>query len=100
VLEIADGGVDLAQGDAESPHGPLLYPGLPAGRLVSSGAMPAKIPWLPSALPPGARPERCPRCGQLALIAWTLRRDDLTKVVLRTWVCTECQVTEERPEPE
>jgi len=62
--------------------------------------MPAKIPWLPSILPPNARPERCPNCGRLAFIAWTLRRDDRTKVVLRTWVCTECQVTQERPEPE
>jgi hypothetical protein len=63
-------------------------------------AMPAKIPWLPSHLPPDARPERCPRCGRAALIPWTLRRDDQTKVVMRTWVCTECQITEERPEPE
>jgi hypothetical protein len=62
--------------------------------------MPAKIPWLPSSLPPNARPERCPNCGRLALIPWTLRRDDRTKFVLRTWVCTECQVTQERPEPE
>jgi hypothetical protein len=62
--------------------------------------MPAKIPWLPSHLPPDARPERCPRCGRAALIPWTLRRDDQTKVVMRTWVCTECQITEERPEPE
>ena len=30
----------------------------------------------------------------------TLRRDGATKQVLRTWVCTECQVTAERPEPE
>jgi hypothetical protein len=36
----------------------------------------------------------------MALIPWTLRRDDRTKIVLRTWVCTSCQVTEERPEPE
>ena len=62
--------------------------------------MPAKIPWLPSHVPAGARPERCPRCGRLALIPWTLRRDDATKQVMRTWVCAECQVTEERPEPE
>jgi hypothetical protein len=51
-------------------------------------------------MPPGARPERCRVCGQLALIPWTLRRDDRTKLVYRTWVCTECQVTEERAEPE
>ncbi|OGL32596.1 MAG: hypothetical protein A3G97_01755 [Candidatus Rokubacteria bacterium RIFCSPLOWO2_12_FULL_69_21] len=62
--------------------------------------MPAKIPWLPSTLPAGTRPERCPACGRLALIAWTLRRDGRTKAVWRTWVCTECQRTEERPEPE
>ena len=62
--------------------------------------MPAKIPWLPSHLTPDARPERCPRCGHPALIPWTLRRDNQTKVVMRTWVCTECQTTEERPEPE
>ena len=49
---------------------------------------------------PDARPERCPRCGRAAFIPWTLRRDDQTKVVMRTWVCTECQITEERPEPE
>src|SRR5207247_3815712 len=58
--------------------------------------MPAKIPWLPTTLPPGARPERCPRCGRQALVPWTLRRDDRTKAVLRTWVCTECQRSEER----
>jgi hypothetical protein len=62
--------------------------------------MPAKVPWLPSAVPPGARPERCPRCGRIALIPWTLRRDNNTKALLRTWVCTECQEMEERPEPE
>ncbi len=62
--------------------------------------MRAKIPWLPSTLPPGAAAERCPRCGRLALIPWTLRRDPLDKQVFRTWVCTECQVTEERLEPE
>ena len=62
--------------------------------------MPAKIPWLPSSVPPGERPERCPRCGHRALIPWTLRRDGRTLKVLRTWVCAECQTTEERPEPE
>jgi hypothetical protein len=62
--------------------------------------MRAKIPWLPSTLAPGARPERCPHCARLAVIPWTLRRDDQTKRVWRTWVCTECQTTEERPEPE
>jgi hypothetical protein len=62
--------------------------------------MPAKIPWLPSRLQAGARAERCGRCGRLAFTPWTLRRDPRTKQVLRTWVCTECQVTQERPEPE
>jgi hypothetical protein len=62
--------------------------------------MPAKVPWLPSRVPPGASPERCARCQRLAVIPWTLRRDDRTKAVMRTWVCTECQRVEERPEPE
>ena len=62
--------------------------------------MPAKIPWLPSTLPAGTRAERCPRCGRLAFVPWTLRRDERTKEVRRTWVCTECQEIEERPEPE
>ena len=62
--------------------------------------MPAKIPWLPSTLPPGARAERCPRCGRLAYIPWTLRRDGASKRVFRTWVCTECQEIDERPEPD
>jgi hypothetical protein len=64
------------------------------------GAMPAKVPWIPGRVPPGARPERCPFCGALAFIPWTLRRDDRTKAVMRTWVCTACQKLEERPEPE
>jgi hypothetical protein len=62
--------------------------------------MPAKIPWLPTHLPPGARGERCPRCGRPAFIPWTLRRDGRTKQLLRTWACTECQLIQERPEPE
>jgi DNA-directed RNA polymerase subunit RPC12/RpoP len=62
--------------------------------------MPAKVPWLPASLPPGARPERCPRCGHRALIPWTLRRDARTLAVMRTWVCAECQTTEERLEAE
>jgi hypothetical protein len=36
----------------------------------------------------------------MALIPWTLRRDVHSKALLRTWVCTECQQLEERPEPE
>lgn len=63
-------------------------------------SMPAKVPWLPSQVPPGANPERCDRCGRLARIPWTLRRDNMTKEILRTWVCTECQTTLERAEPE
>jgi DNA ligase D-like protein (predicted polymerase) len=62
--------------------------------------VPAKVPWLPSVVPPGAHAERCPKCGRMALIPWTLRRDNQTKVLLRTWACTECQQLEERPEPE
>jgi hypothetical protein len=62
--------------------------------------MPAKVPWLPSEVPPGARPERCRRCGRVAVIPWTLRRDVRTVEVFRRWVCTECQVIEERPEPD
>ena len=60
--------------------------------------MPAKVPWLPSHVPPGAKPERCTRCGRLAVIPWTLRRDDRTKAVWRRWICVECQASEERPE--
>jgi hypothetical protein len=62
--------------------------------------MHAKLPWLPSELAPGTVPERCLRCGRLAVIPWTLRRDPYLKLVLRTYVCTDCQATEERPEPE
>jgi predicted RNA-binding Zn-ribbon protein involved in translation (DUF1610 family) len=59
-----------------------------------------KVPWLPSELQPGSVAERCPSCGLAAFIPWTLRRDTRSKQVVRTWVCTECQVTEERPEPD
>jgi len=62
--------------------------------------MRAKIPWLPATVPPGAQTERCPVCGGLVMIPWTLRREDATKRLLRTWVCTSCQHLEERPEPE
>ncbi len=68
--------------------------------MISSAAMPAKIPWLPSKVPPGATPERCRHCGRRGVIPWTLRRDGQSKLVFRTWICTECQRTEERPEPE
>jgi hypothetical protein len=33
------------------------------------------------------------------MIRWTLRRD-LQRRVFRLWVCTHCQATEEREEPE
>jgi hypothetical protein len=68
--------------------------------MISYPSMPAKVPWLPASVPAGANPERCRRCGRRAVIPWTLRRDDFTKQVFRTWVCTECQVTEERIEEE
>jgi hypothetical protein len=69
--------------------------------MYDSAPMTAKIPWLPTHLAPGARPERCPKCGRRTFVPWTLRRDGRTPTlaVVRTWVCTECQVTEERPEP-
>jgi hypothetical protein len=60
--------------------------------------MPAKIPWLPSHVPPGAEVEACPQCGRRAFIPWTLRREGTTKAVLRTWVCADCQHLAERPE--
>jgi hypothetical protein len=60
--------------------------------------MTAKVPWLPSHLPAGANPERCPFCSRRAFIPWTLRRDPQTKTVMRRWVCTECQRDRERPE--
>lgn len=62
--------------------------------------MPAKVPWLPAGTAPGAKPERCARCGRRAVVPWTLRRDPRTKAVLRTWICTACQRTHERPESE
>jgi hypothetical protein len=68
--------------------------------MYDSEPMTAKIPWLPRTAPPGARVERCPKCGRRALVPWTLRRDGRTLAVIRTWACTDCQTTEERPEPE
>ena len=62
--------------------------------------MKPKIPWLPAEVQPGQKTERCPRCGALKLIPWTLRRDPQRVTLLRTWVCTACQTTEERPEAE
>jgi transposase len=49
---------------------------------------------------PGQPTEVCPRCGAKKLMPWTLRRDPKRIVLLRTWVCTACQTTEEREEPE
>jgi hypothetical protein len=60
--------------------------------------MRAKVPWLPSEVPPGATTEVCPFCRARTFIPWTLRRDDRTKNVLRTWICAECQRSQERPE--
>jgi len=60
----------------------------------------AKIPWIPSEVQPGQPAEPCPRCGARKLIPWTLRRDPRRMSLLRTWVCTECQTSEERPEAE
>jgi hypothetical protein len=34
------------------------------------------------------------------MIPWTLRRDPQRNGQIRTWVCTACQLTEERIEPE
>ena len=60
--------------------------------------MTSKVPWLPSELHPGQKAERCPRCGEIGFIPWTLRRDLRSMKLVRTWVCTQCQFTEERPE--
>jgi len=60
--------------------------------------MTLKVPWLPSELHPGQKAERCPSCGAIGLIPWTLRRDPRRMALVRTWVCTQCQMTEERPE--
>ena len=62
--------------------------------------MDSKIPWLPSELNPGQTAERCLRCGAIALIPWTLRRDRNLPTPLRTWVCVKCQTMVERPEPD
>lgn len=62
--------------------------------------MKPKIPWLPHEVQPGQPTEVCPRCGARKLMPWTLRRDPKRVTLLRTWVCTACQTTEERPEPE
>jgi ribosomal protein S27AE len=60
----------------------------------------SKIPWLPSEVQSGQKTETCPRCGASTMFPWTLRRDPKRVILLRTWVCTACQTTEEREEPE
>ncbi len=62
--------------------------------------MKPKIPWLPAEVQPGQKTAVCPRCGANRMIPWTLRRDPKLVIPLRTWVCTACQTTEEREEPE
>jgi hypothetical protein len=62
--------------------------------------MKPKIPWLPHEVQPGQTTETCPRCGAKKLMPWTLRRDPKRITLMRTWVCTACQTTEEREEPE
>ena len=72
---------------------------MPAFYAIIRGMKP-KVPWLPGEVQPGQRAERCPQCGAQKMIPWTLRRDPARMTLLRTWVCTACQTTEERPEPE
>jgi hypothetical protein len=62
--------------------------------------MKAKIPWLPSRVRPGQTTDACPGCGARTMIPWTLRRDRQHMALLRTWVCTTCQITQEREEAE
>lgn len=62
--------------------------------------MKPKIPWLPAEVQPGQETDTCPHCGAKKMIPWTLRRDPKRVTLLRTWVCTACQVTEEREEAE
>src|SRR5207248_2427721 len=61
-LDVPDRGIDLGETHAVAPHAAIVTAGCYHRR------MPAKVPWLPSVVPPGARPERCPRCGRMALI--------------------------------
>lgn len=62
--------------------------------------MKPKVPWLPAEVQPGQKTEPCPRCGARKLMPWTLRRDPKRIALLRTWVCANCQLLEERSEPE
>src|ERR1700692_1257278 len=59
-----------------------------------------KVPWLPAEVQPGQKTETCPRCGANKMIPWTLARDPKRIGLLRTWVCTACQLVEERAEAE
>jgi len=72
----------------------------PGGSYDTIPRMDSKIPWLPSELHPGQTAERCPHCGAIAFIPWTLRRDRNMPTPLRTWVCVKCQTTVERSEPD
>ncbi len=63
-------------------------------------AVTPKVPWLPGEVGVGQKTERCPRCGAKAFFPWTLRRDPARMTPVRTWVCANCQATEERPEAE
>ena len=62
--------------------------------------MKPKIPWLPATVQPGQKTEKGPRCGAEKMIPWTLRRDPQRNGQIRMWVCTACQLTEERAEAE
>ncbi len=84
------------------PELPTASYGTPRGRAGWRiiPRMKPKIPWLPHEVQPGQPTEVCPRCGVRKLMPWTLRRDPKRVVLLRTWVCTACQTTEEREEAE
>ena len=62
--------------------------------------MKPKIPWLPAEVQPGQKTEICPACGANRMIPWTLTLDPRRTALRRTWVCTACQRTEEREEPD
>ena len=62
--------------------------------------MKPKVPWLPAEVQPGQKTETCARCGANKMIPWTLKRDPQRIGLLRTWVCTACQLVEERAEAE
>jgi DNA-directed RNA polymerase subunit M/transcription elongation factor TFIIS len=62
--------------------------------------MKPKIPWLPAEVQAGQKTEICPACGANRMIPWTLTRNAGRTALLRTWVCTACQQTEVREEPD